>query len=70
MKKDFKSIQEAQNVKKKKKKKKIRKHLGKTPRFQLQAVIDMIKPLTVTENKGRNLTGEDDERSSLLYLQV
>ena len=39
----------------KKKKKKIRKHLSKTPRFQLQAVIDMVKPLTGTENKGRNL---------------
>lgn len=51
--KDFKSIQEAQNVKKKKKMK-VRKHLSKTPRFQLQALIAMIKPFTGTENKGRS----------------
>lgn len=37
-----------------KKKMKIRNHLSETPRFQLQALIDMIKPLIGTENKGRS----------------
>lgn len=51
--KDFKVFRR-QRMSKKKKKMKVRKHLSKTPRFQLQALIAMIKPFTGTENKDRS----------------